>query len=141
MHGFDIDPHDIDIITDELGAFYLNNILSAYCIVPIKKRGDSEQFDSLLGSFVINGSYLEIMGNFRFKSCNDQLWYCFDDMFDLVEEIVVDGVEIPVVSLHGLIDIYQKMGRKKDLAKLALIQRRNEAYCRAYATENARKVL
>lgn len=121
LHGFTVFPEDLDIVTDERGAYILQELLRDYCIEPIEKK-KTEKFDSFFGAFEIEGCRVEVMGAFSLRSCIDEKWYCFDSILDHITWIEIDSMQIPIFPLECLADVYAKMGRKKDYLKITLLQ-------------------
>lgn len=62
LQNVNVKPPDIDILTDKEGAYKINTLLKTYEITPVK-FSKTVQFSSHLGTFLINGIKVEIMGD------------------------------------------------------------------------------
>jgi D-hexose-6-phosphate mutarotase len=64
LQGIDVEPHDIDLLTDRQGAYRINAMLKKY----EKKRvgySETEKLSSYFGVFEIQGVKVEVMGDYR----------------------------------------------------------------------------
>jgi hypothetical protein len=117
LQGMDVQPDDIDIITDEDGIFKISQCLVDY-EVEAPKNAPSEIFDSLLSRYLINDCVVEVMGNFKIKSIIDKKWHSMNKLIEHPDIIEIEDFKIPVIPLLRSIEIYKIMGREKDVEKL-----------------------
>ena len=121
LHGVDVQPTDIDILTDEDGVFKIKNFLCDYEIETIQNT-PSVIFDSLMNKYMINGYIVEVIGDFKVKSALNSQWQLMNYLFENPDVIEIDNVKIPILSLLHSIELYQIMGRDKDKVKVFKIE-------------------
>ncbi len=109
LHGLDLPVHDIDLQTDEQGAYAMERRLAQYVIRPVGYT-PSERMRSHLGALEIEGVKVEIMGAVQ-KRLGDGSWEAPVDVLGCREWVEVRGARIPVLSLEYEYAAYQKMGR------------------------------
>ncbi len=127
LNGMQIQPDDIDILTDEEGILKINQALIDYKI-QLPKIASSVIIDSTMGKFLLNGCSIEVMCNFKVKSQADGQWYEMSHLLEHPNIIDLDNFQIPVLPLTKSIELYRLMGRDKDIVKIQKI----EAYIRNY---------
>ncbi len=120
LHGIDIKPNDIDIITDDDGAIKITNLLEEYKVEILK--GPTEVFNSTLRCFLIDNCTIEVMGHFRIKSGIDHEWHDMSYLLNDPTIINIQGFNVPVVSLLKLLEMYKIMDRDKDFDKIQKIE-------------------
>jgi hypothetical protein len=121
LQGVDVEPHDIDLLTDRQGAFRINAILKKY----EKKKVDyseTEKVSSLLGVFEIQGVKVEVMGDYREKQGIE--WVSLSKRLANPKIIEVDGIRIPVSPLDDQLVSYKRSTRPKDVEKVRKISQR-----------------
>jgi hypothetical protein len=64
LQGIDLIPHDIDILTNSIGAYEIEKALSDHVIKRIS-RSSNEKYESDFGVFKIRGVKIEVMGDLR----------------------------------------------------------------------------
>ncbi len=124
LQGMDLDVHDIDLQTDEAGAYAIERILAEYVVTPVRFV-DSPRMRSYLGKLEIGGMEVEVIGDVR-KAGAESDW---DNALDLdaVRLWVQSGrLRVPVLSLEYEVESYQKMGRVEKAGRIRdfLAQRR-----------------
>jgi len=124
LQGVNVEPNDIDILTDEKGAFEINRILKDYEIKPVRFRC-SKVFQSYFGEFEIEGVKVEVMGDLR--EFVEGEWRSLSHRLSTPRIIEVEGIRLPVSQLEDQLRSYQALGRRKDSSK---IQRIKEALAR-----------
>ncbi|HEV2601767.1 MAG TPA: hypothetical protein VGT41_05765 [Candidatus Babeliales bacterium] len=122
LQGLDIEPVDIDIMTDEYGLLKINSALHDYKI-SLSGNAPSDIFDSTMSRFCISCCSVEIMSNFKIKSRLDGQWYDTHHFLQCRNMIVIGDQKIPVLPLLQLIEMYKLMGRDKDMIKIKKIER------------------
>ena len=109
LQGMDVEVHDIDMQTDESGAYELERHLAEFVIEPVRFRA-SERICSHYGVLQIDGVTVEVMGALQ-KLLADEVW----EEPVLVELhrrwLKLEGMQVPVLSLAYEYEAYQKLGR------------------------------
>jgi hypothetical protein len=107
-----VDPRDIDILTDKKGAYEIAELLREYEIQPVT-FSRSEPFASHFGKFNIKGAHIEIMGDLEILT--DGTWINVTaDRLRSKHKCKIRDVEVPVSSLEKQLEFYKKSSRKKD---------------------------
>jgi len=126
LQGVPVEVHDIDIQTDEPGAYAIERLF-ADCVTRPVKLSASSIMRSHFGELLIDGVKVEIMGDIQ-KPRTDGTW---DDPTDLGchrRFAEIDGMRIPVLSLEYEEAAYRAIGRteKADMLR-AWLQRRSRS--------------
>jgi len=119
LQGVNVEPNDIDILTDEKGAFEINRILKDYEIKPVRFCR-SKVFQSYLGEFEIEGVKVEVMGDL--KEFVEGEWRSLSHRLSTSRIIEVEGIKLPVSQLEDQLRSYQALGRRKDSSKIQRIK-------------------
>lgn len=125
LQGVDMDVHDIDLQTDEAGAYEIEGRCSEFRVEPVRYCV-SERIRSHLGVLAINGINVEIIGNIQ-KRLDDQSWEEAVRVEDHRHWIEVNGVQCPVLSLEYEYQAYLKLGRTGKAEVLRRWLHRSEA--------------
>lgn len=116
-------PSDIDIQTDEAGAYEVEKKLAEYCTRPVSLSA-AEQIRSHFGELQIGGIKVEIMGDIQHR-LPDGSWSEAVDIGAKRKWVEVDGLRLPVLSLTYEAEAYERLGRKEATLRLrALLERR-----------------
>ena len=121
LQGVNVEPHDIDLLTDRQGAFRINAMLKKY----EKKAVDyaeTEKVSSFFGVFEIQGVKVEVMGDYRERQGTK--WVSLSKRLANPKTIEVDGIRIPVSSLEDQLVSYRRLKRPKDAEKTRKILQR-----------------
>jgi hypothetical protein len=121
LHGLKIEPRDIDIITNETGIFKISHLLYEFKL-DLFKNDPSDIFDSTMSKFLINNCCIEVMCNFKVKSSADNQWHSMEKLLEYPDIIEADDIKIPVLALSRSIELYNLMGRGKDILKVQEIE-------------------
>ena len=121
LQGMEIEVHDIDLQTDEAGAYEIEKRLSEYVLQPVRFVS-SERIQSHFGTLEIEGVEVEIMGALQ-KWIDGQGWEEPVDVSLNRCVVEVGGMGVPVLSLAYEYEAYLKLGR---VDKVAAIKRRLE---------------
>ncbi|MCW5879733.1 MAG: hypothetical protein KIS91_02190 [Anaerolineae bacterium] len=124
LQGMSLEPRDVDLQTNEAGAYEIQRRLAAYTTRPVAFVA-RERTRSHWGAFVIDGIEVEVMGDIQ-QRAPDGEWDPAPDLPRLARWVEVDGLRVRVLPLAYEADAYRRMGRTE---KAALIQ--------AYADANA----
>ena len=119
LQGVNVKPNDIDILTDEKGAFEINRILKDYEVKPVRFCR-SKIFQSYLGEFEIEGVKVEVMGGL--KEFVKGEWRSLSHRLSTPRIIEVEGIRLPVSQLEDQLRSYQVLGRRKDSSKVRKIE-------------------
>ena len=109
LQGVPVTPHDIDLQTDEAGAYGIAKRLSDFLVEPIRFV-ESERIRSHLGRFFIRGVAVEVMGAVQ-KRLPDGSWEQSVDVRPIRTYATLAGRRIPVLSLDHERRAYEILGR------------------------------
>jgi hypothetical protein len=109
LQGLPVEPHDIDVQTDDVGAYEIERLLAEYVVKNIS-FSSAENIRSHFGALSIDGINVEIMGNIQ-KRLPDGTWEKAVDIKRHKRSIVVENMHIPVLSLEYEYEAYIKLGR------------------------------
>jgi hypothetical protein len=109
LQGMDIEIHDMDIQTDQYGAYEIEACFSEY-IVKAVQYSASERIRSHFGALEMDGVKIEIMGDIQ-KLLNDQNWEEPVKVELYRHWISFEGMQVPVLSLEYEHQAYLKLGR------------------------------
>lgn len=108
LQGLPFDPTDIDIQTDESGAYQIERLFKEYIEKDIKYSSNG-LIRSHFGELIISGIRVEIMGDID-KLINHE-WVKQPNLDDIKEFVLVDNMRIPVLSLNYEAKAYRALGR------------------------------
>ncbi|AIF69851.1 hypothetical protein PAP_07305 [Palaeococcus pacificus DY20341] len=108
LQGVPVEPHDIDIQTDNEGAYEIERLFSEFVVEPVRFK-ESERIRSHFGALMIEGVKVEIMGDIQ-KKVNEE-WEPPVDINKYKRFVQIEGMEIPVLSLEYEYQAYLKLGR------------------------------
>ena len=109
LQGLPITPHDIDIQTDEAGAYETERRFAFYIARKVV-FSSTERIRSHFGALQIDGITVELMGDLQ-KRLPDGSW---EDPVDLDRQkrfVAFEGMDVPVLSLEYEAQAYRKLGR------------------------------
>ena len=109
LQGVPVQPNDIDIQTDEVGAYQIESLFSDVVIRKVKFSA-TERIKSHFGALQIDGIQVEIMGNIQKKGA-DGAWEEPVDPAHYRRMVDIDGLLVPVLSLEYEYQAYLKFGR------------------------------
>ncbi len=109
LQGVPVEPNDIDLQTDEEGAYALSARFADHVVEHVQYRA-SERIRSHFGRLELGGIQAEIMGDLQ-KMLPDGSWEAPVDVSRHRHFVVLDGQQIPVLSLEYERDAYRLMGR------------------------------
>lgn len=116
LQGMDIEIHDIDIQTDQHGAYEIEGLFSEYVVKAVHYSA-SERIRSHFGSLEIDGAKVEIMGNIQ-KLLDNQVWEEPVKVEKYRHWIIFDGIQVPVLPLEYEYQAYLKLGRIEKAEKM-----------------------
>jgi hypothetical protein len=109
LQGVPISVHDVDVQTDEPGAWVVADRLVAHVVEPLK-RTESAVIRSLFGRFDVGGVIVEVMGAVQ-KRQRDGSWGAPTDPSRHRRLVQLDGLQVPVLSLEYEAAAYAQLGR------------------------------
>jgi hypothetical protein len=116
LQGVPVEPHDIDLQTDEAGAYAIERQLAAFCIRAVTFSA-AEHIRSHFGALLIEGIKVEIMGALQ-KRLPDGSWEAPVDVRRYRHYVEVEGLRVPVLALEYEYQAYLTMGRHERAALL-----------------------
>lgn len=108
LQGMPVEVHDIDIQTDERGAYEIEGLFEKYVIRKVQ-FSQAENIRSHFGALMIDGIKVEIMGDIQ--KLVDGIWEEPVELEKHKKFVYVQGMKIPVLSLDYEYQAYKKMGR------------------------------
>jgi len=123
LQGVPVQPHDIDIQTDEKGAYEIERLLTEFVVKRVR-FASTKNIRSHFGVFNIDGIKVEIIGDIQ-KRLDNGTWTRPPELRKHIHFIKLEEKNIPVLSLEYECKAYRQLGRKDkaDLLKYWLSQR------------------
>ena len=109
LQGVPVQPNDIDIQTDKVGAYEIERRFSDVIIRKVKYSA-IERIKSHFGALQIDGIEVEIMGDIQ-KRGVDCVWEEIVDPAHYRQMVEIAGLLVPVLSLEYEYQAYLKFGR------------------------------
>lgn len=116
LQGLPLQPHDIDLISDQAGVLAMQTCLADRIIQPVEFRG-SETIRSTFGRCEIGGVVVELMGDLQTRAPGEE-WTRPPDIRRHRRYCDYHGLRLPVLDAACEAGAYSRMGR---LEKAALI--------------------
>lgn len=111
LQGMNLPVHDIDIQTDEDGAYEIERRLAEFVRKPVLYKA-SERMRSRMGTLEIEGVKVEVMGAIQ-KRLADGAWEQPVQVALHRRWVELQDIKIPVLSLEYELEAYQLMGRSE----------------------------
>lgn len=115
LQGVPLTPNDIDIQTDEKGAYEIEELFSQRIIREVK-FSSTERIKSHFGAFELEGVVVEIMGDVQ--KFYDGKWEEPIDIDRHKKYLTFEGIEVPVLDLSYEAKAYRRYGRLKRAEEL-----------------------
>ncbi len=109
LQGMDVIARDIDIMTDEQGAYELEHRLLRYSVRPVR-YSEAEKIRSHFGLLNICGIDVEIMGAIQKKLPGGD-WEPVFSLEPIMEFIEYRSMRLPVIALSHEAKAYRLLGR------------------------------
>ena len=109
LQGLPVRPNDIDIQTDETGAYEVERLFVQRVTEPVKVR-EEKKMRSHFGVLNIDGVRVEIMGDIRKKTETGD-WGDPVELDRFKEYVEISGMRVPVLSLSYEYRAYLALGR------------------------------
>ena len=116
LQGMDLEIHDIDLQTDQRGAYEIERLLAEYMVTAVQSS-ISERMRSHFGALEMDGIKVEIMGDVQ-KLLDGQVWEEPVKVAKHRHWVNFEGMQIPVLSLEYELQAYRKLGRKERADKI-----------------------
>lgn len=116
LQGMDLEVHDIDIQTDQHGAYEIESLFSEYVVKAVHYLA-SERICSHFGTLEIDGVKVEIMGDIQ-KLLDNQTWEEPVKIEKYRQWINLEGIQVPVLSVEDEYRAYLKLGRIEKAEKI-----------------------
>jgi hypothetical protein len=109
LQGLPVRAHDIDLQTDELGAYEIERVFAASVVRPVA-FSEVARIRSHFGALRIGEVDVEIMGDIQYRR-DDGTWDSPADLRRHQRLVELTGMHVPVLSLEYEYEAYLKMGR------------------------------
>lgn len=116
LQGLPVVPGDIDIQTDEAGAYEIERRFAGCATGPVALRSDAT-LRSHFGALLLDGIAVEIMGDIR-KRDADGAWEPPTDLARHRRFLTVEDLRLPVLALEYEHEAYLRLGRVEQAALL-----------------------
>ena len=124
LQGMHLPVHDIDLQTDEAGAYEIERRLAEYVVKPVAFV-TSESICSHLGRLLIKAIEVEVMGRIQ-KRMPDGSREAPVQVAAYRKWVDLEGCSIPVLSLEYEAEAYDRMGRRERASRIrAFLQRKH----------------
>jgi hypothetical protein len=123
LQGVDVEPRDIDIVTDKTGALKIGQLLKEFVIEEVKYK-EGEKIASYFGKLEINGVQVDIIGEPKMRKNESEDW---KKKSDLSKEIIILDLgefKIPAMSLDSELEAYKTLGRIEKVQKIEEVLRK-----------------
>ena len=110
LHGVPLEPLDVDVETDERGAYGIERRLGGNIVEGVQRRADEDGTSSCFGRFLVEGVSVEVMGGMRIKEPGGE-WRGPHDVAARTVQVEVAGAPLPIASLDALEQLYDELGR------------------------------
>lgn len=115
IQGVEVNVNDIDIITDEKGAWAIDRLLEEYRVQP-PNLSETEKYRSYFGVYKIGDIKLEVMGQFQCRLEGERWSEPYEIHRVIYKEF--EGMNLPLLSLKQELKEYQKLNRLEKVRKI-----------------------
>lgn len=105
LQGIEIEPNDIDIITDKQGAYEIGELLREYETRPVQYQ-EVGTFAGYKGKFKINNIEIEVIGELKIKNV-------YKSIVGHIIMVKIDSLVLPCMELKSEYEAYTRLGRKE----------------------------
>ncbi len=109
LRGLPVEVKDIDVRTDEAGAYEMQRLFRPYVSRRVALRCD-ETIRSHHGQLMIDGITVDVMGDVELRD-EEGHWQATPALDSEMEFVQVAGLRIPVRSMQAEYQAYQRLGR------------------------------
>jgi len=124
LHGVDVEPKDIDIVTDREGILKIGELLREFVVEEIRYK-EGKKMAAYFGKLNVNGVLIDIIGEPRMREDEDHKWKEKGLCKDL---IVLDlgNLRVPAMSLRSELNAYKILGKTEKVRKIENVLRKKE---------------
>ena len=115
--GLDVKPRDIDLFTDEEGAYEIEKLFAEFLVRNVS-LSTKDNIRSHYGILNIHGIEVDIIGHIEFKD-DRNIWEAGRKLEDVIDNVEFEGMKIPLMKIESQLKGYRKIGRKD---KIRLIE-------------------
>lgn len=115
--GLEVEPKDIDLFTNEEGAYEVEKLLAEYLVKNVS-LSSKDNIRSHYGILNIHGIEVEIIGHIEFKD-ERNIWEAGRKLEGVINIHEFEGMKIPLMKIESQLKGYTKIGRKD---KIRLIE-------------------
>ena len=108
--GLDVEPRDIDLFTDEEGAYEVEKLFAEFLTrnVSLSRK---DNIRSHYGTLNIHGIEVEIIGHIEFKD-ERNVWEAGRKLEEVISVVEFEGMKIPLMKIESQLKGYKNIGRK-----------------------------
>ena len=118
LDGIDVHPKDIDLFTDEKGAYKIEELFAEFLLRKVS-FSTKDNIRSHFGALNINGIEVEIIGFIEFQD-EDGIWSVGRKLEDVHHIYELDEMEIPLMNIDSQLLGYRRAGRTE---KIELVEK------------------
>ena len=119
LQGVDVEPHDIDILTDKEGIYAINTLLKEYEVEGVTYE-QSEFFCSYRSRYRIGNINIEVIAELEEK--HNGKWVSLSDRLEDQIYVNIDNLRVLISSLEKQLSSYEKSKRPQDVFKTQKIR-------------------
>ncbi|WP_249865258.1 nucleotidyltransferase domain-containing protein [Paenibacillus konkukensis] len=117
--GLPVQPNDIDIQTDEAGAYAMERMFASYIAKPVAYSSNG-RIRSHFGKLLVDGIEVEIMGDI--EKLVDGQWEKTPPLASIKRIVQAGDMRLPVLSPDYEAEAYRKLGRFEKAEMIRLWQ-------------------
>ena len=122
LQGVDVEPEDIDIVTDREGILKIGELLRDFVVEEIRYK-EGKKMAACFGKLNVNGVLIDIIGDPRMREDESHKW----KEKGLCDLVILDlGVRVPAMSLRSELDAYKILGKTEKVRKIESFLRKKE---------------
>ena len=122
LQGVDVEPEDIDIVTDREGILKIGELLRDFVVEKIRYK-EGKKMAAYFGKLNVNGVLIDIIGDPRMREDESHKW----KEKGLCDLVILDlGVRVPAMSLRSELDAYKILGKTEKVRKIESFLRKKE---------------
>ena len=122
LQGVDVEPEDIDIVTDREGVLEIGELLRDFVVEEIRYK-EGKKMAACFGKLNVNGVLIDIIEDPRMREDESHKW----KEKGLCDLVILDlGVRVPAMSLRSELDAYKILGKTEKVRKIESFLRKKE---------------
>ena len=111
--GLDVKPRDIDLFTNETGAYEIEKTLAEYLIKNVS-LSMKDNIRSHYGILNVHGVEVEIIGHIEFKD-ERNIWESGRKLEEVVDIFEYEGMKLPLMQIESQLKGYTKIKRTEKI--------------------------